>query len=64
MFATQENEERQLTGPELSLLAERMVFATNPDASFALREEIVRGFYGGQAEGCHPVGVRGPNPSS
>lgn len=45
-FAYQLDAERQLTGDELSSLAERMVNATDPAEQIRIREEIVRGFYG------------------
>lgn len=38
--------ERQLTGPELSALAERMIAATDPAEIAMLRGEIAHGFYG------------------
>ena len=50
-FAYQLDAERQLTGAELSALAERMVAATDPVQVTLLREEIVRGFYGGKPHG-------------
>ncbi len=46
-FARRLDTERQLTGRELSGLAESMVHSTDPVETSALREEIVRGFYGG-----------------
>jgi len=45
-FAYQLDAERQLTGKELSSLAERMVKTTDPAEQAIVREEIVRGFYG------------------
>ena len=39
--------ERQLTGKELSALAERMTQTTDPAEAALVREAIVRGFYGG-----------------
>ncbi len=45
-FAYQLDAERQLTGTELSQLAERMVNAVDPAEQSKLREEIIRGFYG------------------
>jgi hypothetical protein len=45
-FAYELDAERQLTGDELSGLAERMVNATDPAEQARLREAIVRGFYG------------------
>jgi hypothetical protein len=44
-FAYQLDAERQLTGTELSSLAERMVNAADPAEKARLREEIARGFY-------------------
>jgi hypothetical protein len=45
-FAYQLDAERKLTGEELSALARRMVNAADPEQAMAVREEIVRGFYG------------------
>jgi hypothetical protein len=45
-FAYELDAERQLSGDELSRLAERMVNAADPAEQDRLREEIVRGFYG------------------
>lgn len=45
-FAYQLDAERQLSGRELSALAERMVNATDEVEAARIREEIVRGFYG------------------
>ena len=45
-FAYQLDAERQLTGDELSSLAERMVNATDPAEQVRIREQIIRGFYG------------------
>lgn len=45
-FAYRLDAERQLTGAELSALAERMVAATDPAEAAMLRETITRGFYG------------------
>ena len=36
----------QLTGPELSSLAEKMVHASDPAEAALVRDAIVRGFYG------------------
>ena len=47
-FAYQLDTERRLTGRELSALAERMLAADDPAQAMAVREEIVRGFYGGK----------------
>lgn len=48
-FAYRLDAERQLTGPELSSLAQRMAASTDPAESAKLREVIERGFYGGKA---------------
>jgi hypothetical protein len=45
-FAYQLDAERHLTGNELSSLAERMVQAKDAVEEAAVREMIVRGFYG------------------
>ena len=45
-FAYQLDAERQLSGKELSGLAERMVKASDEVEAARIREEIVRGFYG------------------
>jgi hypothetical protein len=45
-FAYRLDAERQLTGAELSALAERMVAATYPAEAIMPRETITRGFYG------------------
>ena len=48
-FAYQLDAERQLSGRELSALAERMVNASDPAEQATIREAIVRGFYGERA---------------
>jgi len=48
-FAYRLDAERQLTGTELASLAGRMVRSTDRAETTMLREEIVRGFYGGNA---------------
>ncbi len=45
-FAYQLDAERQLTGDELSGLAERMVNTTDSAEQLRIREQIIRGFYG------------------
>jgi hypothetical protein len=45
-FAYQLDAERQLTGDELSALAERMVATADPAEQARIREQIIRGFYG------------------
>jgi len=47
-FAYRLDAERQLTGKELSALAERMVESTDPVQTEMVRQAIVRGFYGGK----------------
>ena len=47
-FAYRLDAERQLTGKELSSLAERMVESNERTQTAMLREEIIRGFYGGK----------------
>jgi hypothetical protein len=49
-FAYRLDGERQLTGNELSGLAERMARANDPAEAMMLREEINRGFYGGKVD--------------
>jgi len=41
--------ERKLSGTELSVLAGRFVNASDPAEASRIREEIVRGFYGGKS---------------
>lgn len=48
-FARLAEEPRQLGPAELGQLAKRMVEAKSSDEADRLREEIVRGFYGGQS---------------
>ena len=45
-FAYRLDAGRQLTGPELSSLAEKMVHASDPAEAALVRDAIVRGFYG------------------
>lgn len=47
-FAYRLDAERQLSGPELSSLAERMVASTDPAEAALLRKAILDGFYGGK----------------
>jgi hypothetical protein len=46
-FAYRLDGERRLTGPELGALADRMARAEDPAEALKLRDEILRGFYGG-----------------
>ncbi len=45
-FAYRLDAVRQLTGPELSSLADKMAHASNPAEAALVRDAIVRGFYG------------------
>ena len=45
-FAYRLDAERQLTGPELSSLADKMLHASDPAEAALVRDAIVRGFYG------------------
>ncbi len=47
-FAYRLDAERQLSGKDLSALAERMTRAADPAEAALVREAIVRGFYGGE----------------
>jgi hypothetical protein len=49
-FAYRLDAERQFTGVELSSLAERLAASSDPAETLMLREEIVRGFYGGKPQ--------------
>ncbi len=48
-FAYRLDAVRQLSGPELSALADKMVHATDPAEAALVRDAIVRGFYGAQS---------------
>lgn len=48
-FAYRLDADRRLTGEELGTLASRMVRTDDPAEVLMLRDEIVRGFYGGKA---------------
>jgi hypothetical protein len=47
-FVYQLDAERKLSGPELSILAERLVNVGDPAEASRVRETIVRGFYGAE----------------
>jgi hypothetical protein len=49
-FAYRLDCERQLTGEELTPLAERMVRTSDPAEAAIIRDAIVRGFYGGKPD--------------
>jgi hypothetical protein len=48
-FAYRLDAGRQLTGPELASLAEKMVRTTDPAEAALVRDAISRGFYGAQS---------------
>ena len=48
-FARNADENRQLSPDELGKLAKQMVEAEDPAEADRLKEEIIRGFYGGQS---------------
>jgi hypothetical protein len=49
-FAYRLDAQRQLTGPELASLADRLVRSTDPAEALKLREEMARGFYGAEPD--------------
>ena len=49
-FAYRLDAQRQLTGPELASLADRMVRSTDPAETLMLRDEVMRGSYGGKPD--------------
>lgn len=49
-FAYQLDAERMLSGKELGGLAQRMIDATDPVEKLRIREELTRGFYGGNSD--------------
>ena len=56
-FAYQLDVERQLTGDELSSLAERMVNSADPAEQARIREQIIRGFYGQRENAQDPAAM-------
>ena len=42
--------DRMLSGKELVALAKKMVAATDPTGALEIREQMVRGFYGGKPD--------------
>ena len=48
-FARNAGENRQLNPDELGALAKRMVEAEDPAEADSLKDEIIRGFYGGES---------------
>lgn len=55
-YAYRLDAERRLTGPELSNLAEGMTRTEDPGEALLVREEILRGFYGGKPHAWDPPG--------
>lgn len=49
-FAYQLDAERMLSGKELGVLAQRMIESTDPVEKLKIREEMTRGFYGGNPD--------------
>jgi hypothetical protein len=49
-FAYRLDAERKLSGQELSSLAERMVASSDAAETLILRDQIIRGFYGGKPD--------------
>ena len=49
-FAYRLDAQRQLSGPELASLADRLARSSDPAEALMLREEVVRGFYGGKPD--------------
>jgi hypothetical protein len=47
-YAKDLDSSRQLSGDELNELAQSMVDASDPASAARLKEEIVKGFYGGE----------------
>ena len=49
-FAYRLDAERMLSGNELVALAKKMVAATDPAEALDIREQMIRGFYGGKPD--------------
>ena len=49
-FAYRLDAERMLSGKELVALAKKMVAATDPAEALEIREQMIRGFYGGKPD--------------
>jgi hypothetical protein len=49
-FAYRLDAERMLSGKELGELAQRMIDTTDPIEKVRIREELTRGFYGGNSD--------------
>lgn len=50
-FAYRLDAERMLSGKELGALAQRMIETSDPVEKLKIREELTRGFYGGNSDG-------------
>ena len=48
-FAYRLDAERMLSGKELGALAQRMINTTDPMEKIKIREQLTRGFYGGDS---------------
>ena len=49
-FAYRLDAERMLSGKELVALAKKMVAASDPVEALEIREQMIRGFYGGKSD--------------
>ena len=49
-FAYRLDAERMLSGKEIGALAKRMIDATDPVEKMKIRDELTRGFYGGNPD--------------
>ena len=49
-FAYRLDAERMLSGKELVALAQKMVAAADPTEALEIREQMIRGFYGGKLD--------------
>ena len=49
-FAYRLDAERMLSGKEIGALAKRMIDATDPVEKLKIRDELTRGFYGGNPD--------------
>ena len=49
-FAYRLDAERMLSGKELVALAKKMVASADPTEALEIREQMIRGFYGGMAD--------------
>ena len=64
-FAYRLDAERMLSGNELLTLAKKMVAATDPTEALEIREQMIRGFYGGKTDAWDSPGRdSGPAPAA